>query len=114
MPACSRSSSGSQDVQVPARGKAAKVIPSKTEVAKRCAYSELEQLARKKIAETDWMWVRTLEECDNILTAYEVYAREHLCGHMPEPWRSCHGGTVDDAILRAGEAVAEMVDAPAR
>ena len=78
MPACSRSSSGSQDGKVPARDKAAKVIRSNAEVAKRHAYSELDQLARKKIAETDWMWVRTLEDCDNILTAYQVYARESI------------------------------------
>ena len=75
MPACSRSSSGSQDGKVPAREKAAKVIRINAEVAKRYAYSELDQLARKKIAETDWMWVRTPEDCDNILTAYQVYAR---------------------------------------
>ena len=78
MPACSRSSSGSQDGKMPVRGKAAKVIRSKTEVAKRCAYSELEQLARKKIAGTDWMWVRTPEECENIARAYQVYARKSI------------------------------------
>ena len=77
-PACSRSSSGSQDGKVPARDKAAKVIRSNAEVAKRYAYSELDQLARKKIAETDWMWVRSREDCDNILTAYQVYARESI------------------------------------
>ena len=78
MRACSRSSSGSQDGKMPARGKAAKVIRSKTEVAKRCAYSELEQLARKKIAGTDWMWVRTPEECENIARAYQVYATKSI------------------------------------
>ena len=78
MRACSRSSSGSQDGKMPARGKAATVIRSKTEVAKRCAYSELEQLARQEIAETDWMWVRTPQECENISRAYQVYARKSI------------------------------------
>ena len=78
MRACSRSSSGSQDGKMPATGKAAKAIRSKTEVAKRCAYRELEQLARKKIAGTDWMWVRSREDRENILTAYEVFARDSI------------------------------------
>ena len=76
MPACSRSSSGSQDGKMVARAKGAKVSLSKTEVAKRDAYTELEQLARRKMAETDWMSVRTLAEGEDIVWAYQVYAKE--------------------------------------
>ena len=52
MPACSRSSSGSQDDQVVARAKGAKVSVCLTEVSKRDAYTELEQLARVQMEET--------------------------------------------------------------
>ena len=76
MPACSRSSSGSQDGKMVARAKGAKVSLSKTEVAKREAYTELEQLARQQMAETDWMSVRILAEGEDILSAYQVYAKK--------------------------------------
>ena len=67
MPASARSSSGSKDSKVPATHKAARVTCSKAEVAKRYAYNELDQLARKKLAETDWFWVNTPEDCEDIL-----------------------------------------------
>ena len=76
MPACARSSSGSQDDQVVARTKGAKVSVSLTEVSKRDAYAEVEELARVQMEETNWMSVRTLDEGDDILRAYEVYADE--------------------------------------
>ena len=38
----------------------------------------MDQLARKKLAETDWFWVITLEDCDDILASYEVYARSNI------------------------------------
>ena len=73
-PACSRSSSGNQDGKVSSSEKAAQAIRIAAEVAKRYAYSELDQAARKKIAEADWMWVRSRRDCANILKAYQVYA----------------------------------------
>ena len=76
MRACSRSSSGSQDGKMVAGAKGAKASLSKTEVAKREAYTELEQLARQQMAETDWMSVRILAEGEDILSAYQVYAKE--------------------------------------
>ena len=76
MPACSRSSSGSQDDQVVARAKGAKVSVSLTEVSKRDAYAEVEQLARVQMEETNWMSVRSLDEGEDILRAYQVYADE--------------------------------------
>ena len=54
--------------------KAAQAIRIAAQVAKRYAYSELDQAARKKIAEADWMWVRSRRDCANILKAYQVYA----------------------------------------
>ena len=85
MPACSRSSSGSQESKMVARAKGAKVSLSKTEVAKREAYTELEQLARQQMAETDWMSVRTLAEGEDILSAYQVYAKK---GSYADIWFS--------------------------
>ena len=78
MPASARSSSGSKDSKVQATHKAARVTCSKAEVAKRYAYNELDQLARKKLAEADWFWVYTPEDCDDILASYEVYARSNI------------------------------------
>ena len=78
MPASARSSSGSKDSKAPAAHKAARVTRSNAEVAKRYAYSELDQLARKKLAASDWFWVYTPEDCDDILASYEVYARSNI------------------------------------
>ena len=78
MPAFARSSSGSKNSKVPASHKCARVSCSKAEVAKRYAYNKLDQLARKKVAESDWFWVYTPEDCDDVLASYEVYARSNI------------------------------------
>ena len=78
MPASARSSSGSKNSKVPAAHTSARLTCSKTEVAKRYAYNELDVLARKKLAESEWVWVYTPEDCDDILASYEVYARSNI------------------------------------
>ena len=55
MPASARSSSGSKNSKVPAAHTSARLTCSKTEVAKRYAYNELDVLARKKLAESEWV-----------------------------------------------------------
>ena len=76
IPACARSSSGSQDGKAPARDKVAPVISSNAEIAQRYADSEFDQLACKKLTETDWMWVLAPENCDNMLTTFQMCARQ--------------------------------------
>ena len=78
MPAFARSSSGSKNSKVPAAHTSARLTCSKTEVAKRYAYNELDLLARKKLAESEWFWVYTPEACDDIFASYEVYARSNI------------------------------------
>ena len=75
-PARSRSSSGKQNGQMSSSDKAAEAIRIAAEVAKRYAYSELDQLARQRIADADWTWVHSPEDRANIFTAYEEYARD--------------------------------------
>ena len=46
-------------------------------IAKRDAYSELEQLARSNIAATDWFWATSREDCEHILASFEYYQRSN-------------------------------------
>ena len=58
---------------VPATEKPAAATGTKDLIPKRFAYSELDQLARSKIAATDWFWATSREDCEHILASFENY-----------------------------------------
>ena len=75
-------SSGSSDPKLQTAGTAATEQPGdrarvKAETARRYAYSELDQMARKTLAEIDWSWTSSHEECKDILEAFYEYQRSN-------------------------------------
>ena len=75
-------SSGSSEPKLQTAGTAATEQPGdrarvKAETARRYAYSELDQMARKTLAEIDWSWTSSHEECKDILEAFYEYQRSN-------------------------------------
>ena len=85
LPAAAASSSSGKDgtkqaaaaAIMPATEKPAAATGTKDLIAKRYAYSELDQLARSKIAATDWFWATSRKDCEHILASFENYQRSN-------------------------------------
>ena len=77
-------SSGSSEPKLQTAGTAATEQPGdrarvKAETARRYAYSELDQMARKTLAEIDWSWTSSHEECKDIQQESREKGAQRAC-----------------------------------
>ena len=83
MEAAAASSSSTQQRQVSAPAKPLKVTVDQQQVAKRFAYSTLDQTAREKVQAQDWMFIRTVQDSVDIKLAFDSYLRNNALPHQP-------------------------------
>ena len=78
------SSSSSKKSKVSETKMSATVTHDQDALSKRYAYSELDQAARQRVADEDWMFLRTEQESADIKTAFQAYVADGVFVTEPQ------------------------------